>query len=133
MDGILRKVPELAFFPELGGCVPRLDAPAPLAGRAAAARVAALAGPDLVAGVRGALDRLRARAEAESNGGLRFLVASLAHFLGSLAAERHPLLVALYLRGADPRIQAPGELALAMDAFDQSLAAGSSAGSRGAR
>lgn len=117
LDSLLRAVPELAFFPELGACVP--DVPA---GRAPdPTELARLDGPDLRARVLTALESLGERAQREDNGGLAALVRILTFFLAgdrAVPAADHPLLVALYLRGA-ARARGDGdswpEIARAMD------------------
>jgi hypothetical protein len=99
VDSLLRAVPELAFFPELGPCVPDVPAgrdPDP-------AGLARLDGPDLRARVLTGLVALAERAEREQSGGLAALVRILTFFLAgerAVPAADHPLLVALYLRGA---------------------------------
>lgn len=119
VEFILRAVPELAFFPELAGCVPAVpagDAWPPGPGELARLDTAALR-TDVLAG----LDALALRAEREQSGGLAFLVRTLTYFLvgdAALPAAEHPLLVALFLRGAArgrEALDVPPEIARAMD------------------
>lgn len=118
----MRAVPELAFFPEFAACVPAVPAvvswpPTP----------ADLAGLDLGperSQVLAGLDALAVRAEQQRSGGLAFLVRTLTYFLvgpAALPAGQHPLLVALFLRGAARGHQgrdAALEIARAMDRWD---------------
>jgi hypothetical protein len=95
-DLLLRRVPEVALLPELEAL--RFP-PERILGSAEAnhaARIAELATPEYRDRLRAALDAASARAEAERNGGLAFVVTTLAYFLPRLQPERHPLVVALY-------------------------------------
>lgn len=118
VEVVLRAVPELAFFPELAACVPEVPAGAWPPGRPEFAR---LDEPALRARVLAGLDALAQRAVRERSGGLAFLVRTLTYFLvgdAALPAAEHPLLVALFLRGAARAcegVDAPPEIARAMD------------------
>lgn len=122
VEFILRAVPELAFFPELAGCVPDLPVPDEWPpGRRRFGDVELEGWRDQV--LRG-LEALAARAERERSGGLAFLVRTLTYFLAgpaALPAVEHPLLVALLLRAAArgrEGLDVPLELARAMDRWD---------------
>ena len=120
IEVVLRAVPELAFFPEFAACVPAVPAavswpPTP----------ADLAGLDLERSqVLAGLDLLAVRAQQQRSGGLAFLVRTLTYFLvgpAALPAGQHPLLVALYLRGAARGHHGRDvalEIARAMDRWD---------------
>ena len=95
-DLLLRRVPEMALIRELEAL--RFP-PERILGSVAAnhgARIAELATPEYLDRLRAALDAASARARTEQNGGLAFLVTTLAYFLPRLPPERHPLVVALY-------------------------------------
>lgn len=125
VDVLLRAVPELAFFPELDPCVPAVPAgrqpPPDPAWPPDPAELARRDGPDLRARVLTALEALAARAERDASGGLAALVRILTFFLAgerAVPAVDHPLLVALFLRGAARergRPDTPAEIARAMD------------------
>lgn len=119
VDVLLRAVPELVFFPELDPCVPAV--PAGRGWPPTAAELAPLDGADLRERVLTGLVALAGRAERENSGGLAALVRILTFFLAgerALAAPEHPLLVALFLRGAARGrgvAETPAEIARAMD------------------
>ena len=95
-DLLLRRVPEMALLPE----VVELRFPPDRVHAAVeanhAARIAELATPEYLESLRAALAAASVRAGAERNGGLSFLVTTLAYFLATIPPERHPLVVALY-------------------------------------
>jgi hypothetical protein len=124
MDLLLRRVPEVAFFPELTAALFDPNRLASASASTDARRIAELADAAFLESLRAALRLLGERAEREHNGGLRFLVASLEHFLMSLPPERHPLVVALYFRARmrGPAIaEGPELVARRMDDYDREL------------
>jgi hypothetical protein len=124
-DLLLRRVPELAFLPELATLrfPPERILPAVEADHAA--RIAELATPEYLERLHEALLEASVRAAAERNGGVSFLVTTLAYFLTALPPERHPLIVALYFfskwndRPEGARLEAVAEL---MDEYEERLA-----------
>lgn len=119
VEVVLRAVPDLAFWPELAACVP--DVPAGRDWPPDPADLPRQFDVAAVARVLTGLEALAVRAEQEHSGGLAFLVRTLTYFLAGPAAvspAEHPLLVALYLRGAARargRPDDPPEIARAMD------------------
>lgn len=117
VDLVLRAVPDLACWPELDACVLAVPPGAAASPADLTRRVDAAA----VARVLTGLEALAVRAERERSGGLAFLVRTLTHFLvgdAAVPAADHPLLVALYLRGAARAAggpETPREIARAMD------------------
>ena len=95
-DLLLRRVPEMALLPEVVGL--RFPPERVFAAVEAnhAARIAELATPEYLESLRAALAAASVRAGTERNGGLSFLVTTLAYFLTVIPPERHPLVVALY-------------------------------------
>lgn len=109
VEALLRMVPVVAFFPELEAVMPAPLGPGPLTPH----NVASSAHAAWLARVVEALRSLEARAQAQSDGGLRFLAVTLRHFLrndddsasddGRASEQRvppaeHPLVVALFAR-----------------------------------
>src|SRR5438876_4999129 len=95
-DLLLRRVPEIALLPEV---IALRFPPERILGAAEAnhaARITELATPEYLERLRAALAAASARAGTERNGGLAFLVTTLAYFLAAIPPERHPLVVALY-------------------------------------
>jgi hypothetical protein len=124
MDLLLRRVPEVALFPEFRHLRFSNTDSAPAGSKHHAARVAKLADAAYLERVREALSALERRAAEESNGGLTFVASSLRHFVTSLPAERHPLVVALYfssLAGDRPEAESPEFLACQMDDYESGL------------
>jgi hypothetical protein len=124
MDLLLRRVPEVALLPEFRSL--RFSEPAhpPASPKGHAARVAKLADAAFLERLRESLVALEERASKENNGGLRFVASSLRHFVASLPAERHPLVVALYflsLAGGDRAAESPEILAIQMDDYESGL------------
>jgi hypothetical protein len=121
VDELLRRVPEVAFLPELE---PRVFAPAAIVAVSAfvaTTQIAKLADATCVAGVRAGLEAARARAQRESNGGLEFLATTLGHFLDQMPPDRHPLIVALWCRAWARRLgqdDVPEAVAFAMDEYE---------------
>lgn len=119
VEALLRRVPELAFVPELEPCVPHT--PPGVAWPPSPADLVAGADAEFLARVLTGLSALAERAERERNGGLAALIRILTYFLhgdAALPAGEHPLLVALLLRGAaraQGRPDAAAEIARAMD------------------
>lgn len=117
VDAVLRAVPDLSCWPELDACVPDVPRDTP----PTPAELTRLVDVAAVARVLAGLEALAARAEREQSGGLAFLVRTLTYFLvgdTAVPAVEHPLLVALYLRGAARargRPESPPEIARAMD------------------
>lgn len=110
VEALLRMVPAVAFFPELDALVPAPLGPEPLTPQAIARGVTEL-DPAWLPRVVDALRSLEARAQATTDGGLRFLAVTLRHFLHDdherprepVPAEpvppaEHPLVVALFAR-----------------------------------
>jgi len=121
VDLLLRRVPDVAFVPELEGQLFTNEALGAVSPFLAPAQIARLATADYVAGLRAALDVLRARAHAEKNGGLEFLATTLAHFLDQMSPDHHPLIVALWCRSwarRRGRDEVPHAIAIAMDEYE---------------
>lgn len=121
VEALLRMVPVVAFFPELEPLVPAPLGPGPLTHQALTDGADAA----WLARVAEALRTLEARANAEADGGLCFLAATLRHFLEPepIAPHEHPLVVALFAR-TDARRQAnpdhpdhPNEVARVLDGW----------------
>lgn len=123
VDDLLRRVPEVAFAPELAGC---LFAAEVLAGGSVFSgpeQIARLADAAYVLRLRAGLDALRERAKREKNGGLEFLAHTLGHFLDRMSLDEHPLVVALWCRSwarRRGRDEVPAAIAVAMDAYESS-------------
>lgn len=119
VEFILRAVPELAFSPELAGCIPELSVPGEWP--PTRQQIGDSEPEGFRAQVLSGLEALAARAERERSGGLAFLVRTLTYFLAgeaALPAVEHPLMVALLLRAAArgrEGLDTPLELARAMD------------------
>jgi hypothetical protein len=122
VDALLRMVPVVAFFPELEALVPAPLGPGPLTPPALTEAADAAEGGAWLARVGEALRALQARAEAQADGGLQFLAATLRHFLEveRIPAAEHPLVVALFVR-TDARRHArpdhPNEVARVLDGW----------------
>jgi hypothetical protein len=123
VDALLRRVPDVAFAPEVEGC---LFPPGALAGidlLGAPALVAKLADGAYLARLRAALEVLGERARREKNGGLEFLATTLSHFIDRTPPDRHPLVVALWCRSLARRLgkaDVPAAIAVAMDVYESS-------------
>ena len=123
VDALLRRVPEVAYAPEVAGCV---FPPEKLAGidlLSAPALVAKLADAAYLARLGKGLDALRDRARAEKNGGLEFLATTLRHFADKTPPDQHPLIVALWCRSLARRLgrdDVPAAIAVAMDVYESS-------------
>ena len=94
---MLKAVPGVAFQEEFTGCLVPADQLADTPSPEEMERVCDAAWREqLIDG----LDALDARAESQSNGGLKFLAHTLKHFLTvqKIALPEHPLAVGLYLR-----------------------------------
>lgn len=121
VDALLRRVPDVAFAPEVEGC---LFPPAALAGvdlLSAPALVAKLADAAYLARLGAALEALGERARREKNGGLEFLATTLRHFVDRTPPDRHPLVVALWCRSLARRLgkdDVPAAIAVAMDVYE---------------
>jgi len=121
VDALLRRVPEVAFAPELEGC---LFAANDLAGTSLFAepeQIARLTDAAYVVRLRAGLDALGARARGEGNGGLEFLARTLGHFLDRMPCDEHPLVVALWCRSwarRRGRDEVPAAIAVAMDDYE---------------
>jgi hypothetical protein len=121
VDALLRRVPEVAFAPELQGCLFPAEALAGADLYSAPALVAKLADAGFVARLGAALDVLRERAHGEKSGGLEFLATTLRHFLDRTPPDQHPLVVALWCRSLARRRgqdDVPASIAVAMDAYE---------------
>ena len=121
VDELLRRVPEVAFLPELERCVPSPAAIVAVSAFVAPAQIARLADGAFIAGLRAGIEAARARAQREGNGGLEFLATTLGHFLDQMPPDRHPLVVALWCRAwARRRGQddVPEAIAFAMDDYE---------------
>jgi hypothetical protein len=120
MDFLLRRVPEFALLPELAKV--RFARQSLASGLQAdhRVRISRLADRAYLERLEAMLDEVRGRAEAERNGGLLFLTASLRHFVTTLPPERHPLVVALYFLSlvTDASEETPEALALCMDEYE---------------
>jgi len=122
-DLLLRRVPEVALVPELRELRFTPERLLPFTGVHPATRIAELADAAYLERLRSALATLEERANEERNGGLRFLSASLRHFVTALPPERHPLIVALYFVSAfDAPEGALDEVARRMDEYENALA-----------
>jgi hypothetical protein len=128
VEALLRMVPVVAFMTELEALVPAPLGAAPLTPAALtealteAADAADAALSAWLARVVEALGALQVRAEAEANGGLRFLAGTLRHFLEveRIPAAEHPLVVALFARTDARRRGAPdhpNEVARVLDGW----------------
>jgi hypothetical protein len=120
-DLLLRRVPEVAFLSEFAGL--RFEGLSKRDGQPAK-QIAHLADATYLERLKTALACLRKRADAEANGGLGFVAASLLHFVGRLPPERHPLVVALYfvsLAEGDPVQERPDKVAIRMDEYEEGL------------
>jgi hypothetical protein len=129
VEALLRMVPVVAFFPELEAVMPAPLGPGPLTPHNVASSVHA----PWLARVVAALCSLEARAQAQSDGGLRFLAVTLRHFLRSadarddgdageqrVAPAEHPLVVALFARThaqQQARPDHPNEVARVLDGW----------------
>lgn len=123
VDELLRRVPEVAFLPELDRSVFSPAAIGAVSAFVAPAQITRLADPAYIAGLRAALEATRARARRETNGGLEFLMTTLGHFLDQLPPDRHPLVVALWCRSWARRLgrdEVPAAIAVAMDDYEAS-------------
>lgn len=124
MDLLLRRVPEVALLPEFRSLRFSGHAQASAKPKEHAARVAKLADAAFLERLRESLVALEKRASEENNGGLRFVASCLRHFVASVPAERHPLVVALYflsLGGDDRAAEGPETLAIQMDDYESGL------------
>jgi hypothetical protein len=124
MDYLLRRVPEVALLPEFADLRFSIEAPLPGSARMHAERIVKLADSAYLERLRYALDLLVERAAGEHNGGLGFVAASLRHFVNSLPAEHHPLVVALYflsVSGGDLGPESLDGLASQMDDYESGL------------
>jgi hypothetical protein len=127
VDGLLRLVPELAFVPELEGCLFAAKSLAGMSPFAPPEEIAKLTDVAYLAGVRAALEAMRVRGHAESNGGLEFLATTLAHFLHRMTPGEHPLIVALWCRSWARRRgkdDVPEAIAVAMDEYESTRGSG---------
>lgn len=127
VDALLRRVPDVAFAPELEGCIFTAEALAGLAPFAQPAHLARLADASYLGELTRALDAVKDRARRENDGGLEFLASSLAHFVSKLPPEEHPLIVALWCRSwarKRGRDEVPAAVAAAMDEFESSRGSG---------
>jgi hypothetical protein len=128
VDALLRLVPEVAFAPELEGCLFPPEIIAPLSPFAPPVQIGNLANEAYVSALRAGLAALGARARTEKNGGLEFMATTLGHFLDRMAPGDHPLVVALWCRSwarRRGRDEIPEAIAMAMDEYE------SGRGSRG--
>jgi hypothetical protein len=123
VDALLRRVPEVAFAPELEGCLFGADALAGSSVFAGPGHLARLSDAAYVVRLRAALDALGRRAKQEDNGGLEFLARTLGHFLDRMPGDEHPLVVALWCRSwarRRGRDEVPAAIAVAMDQYESS-------------
>jgi hypothetical protein len=123
VNELLRRVPDVAFAPELAGCLFAAEAVAPSTPLDAPAYVARLADAAYVKRMRGALEALKERSHREGNGGMEFLATTLGHFADRVPADRHPLVIALWCRSVARRLgqpDVPPAVAAAMDLFESS-------------
>lgn len=121
VDMLLRRVPDVAFVPELEGSVFSSESLGAVSPFVARAQITKLATPDYLVGLRAGLDALLARARAEKNGGLEFLATTLGHFVDEMPPDQHPLLVALWCRAwarRRGRDEVPQAVAVAMDEYE---------------
>jgi len=123
VDALLRRVPEVAFVPELEGCLFGANALAGTTLFVEPDQLARLADAAYVARLRAGLDALGERARREDNGGLEFLARTLGHFLDRMPCDEHPLVVALWCRSwarRRGRDEVPAAIAVAMDDYESS-------------
>jgi hypothetical protein len=123
VDALLRRVPEVAFAPELEGCLFAANALAGTSVFAEPEQIARLADAAFVARLRAGLESIGERAKREENGGLAFLARTLVHFLDRMPVDEHPLVVALWCRSwarRRGRDEVPGAIAVAMDDYESS-------------
>jgi hypothetical protein len=123
VDALLRLVPDVAFAPELEGCLFAAEAIAGMSPFVPPEQIARLADATFLAGLRAALGRVGERASREKNGGLEFLATTLAHFLDRMTPGEHPLIVALWCRSwarRRGRDEVPAAIAVAMDEYESS-------------
>jgi hypothetical protein len=129
VDALLRLVPDVAFAPELEGCLFAADALAGMSLFSDHDQLGRLADASYLARLRAGLDALGTRAHGEKNGGLEFLATTLGHFLDRMTPDEHPLVVALWCRSwarRRGRDEVPAAIAAAMDDYESSR--GSKAG-----
>jgi hypothetical protein len=118
VEALLRVVPRVAFFPELGAVLP-----APLGEQELSPEAVRVAADE--AWLDRVIDALRAlerRAVEHDDGGLRFLAVTLRCFLTEQRIDpaEHPLVVALFLRTVARRgalRDHPSDVARALDAW----------------
>jgi hypothetical protein len=123
VDALLRRVPDVAFAPELEACLFGADALAGTMLFAEPEQIARLIDDAYVTRLRGGLDALGERAKREKNGGLEFLARTLGHFLDRMPFDQHPLIVALWCRSwarRRGRDEVPAAIAVAMDHYESS-------------
>jgi hypothetical protein len=121
VDLLLRRVPEVAFEPELEGCLFGGDALAGTTLFVEPDQLARLTDASYVARLRAALGVLGERAGRENDGGLEFLARTLGHFLDRMPCDEHPLVVALWCRSwarRRGRDEVPAAIAVAMDDYE---------------
>lgn len=127
VDALLRLVPEMAFVPELEPCLFATKSLAGMSPFAPPEQITKLADAQYLAGVRAALDAVRTRAHAASDGGLEFLATTLGHFLDRMTPGEHPLVVALWCRSwarRRGRDDVPEAIAAAMDEYESTRGSG---------
>jgi len=123
VDALLRRVPDVAFAPELDGCLFASNALAGTSVFAEPEQIARLTDAAYVARLRAGLDVIGERAKREDNGGLEFLARTLGHFLDRMPCDEHPLVVALWCRSwarRRGRDEVPAAIAVAMDEYESS-------------
>jgi hypothetical protein len=123
VDELLRLVPDVAFAPELEGCLFGADALAGTSLFVSPAHLARLSDAAYLVRLRAALDALGQRAKREGNGGLEFLARTLGHFLDRMPPDEHPLVVAMWCRSwarRRGRDEVPAAIADAMDHYESS-------------
>ncbi|HEY3822809.1 MAG TPA: hypothetical protein VGL81_36845 [Polyangiaceae bacterium] len=123
VDALLRRVPDVAFAPELEGCLFGAEALAGSSVFAGPGYLARLSDAAYVARLRAALEAVGERARREDNGGLQFLAGTLGHFLDGMPGDEHPLVVALWCRSwarRRGRDEVPAAIAVAMDQYESS-------------
>jgi hypothetical protein len=123
VDALLRLVPDVAFAPELEGCLFSANALAGTSVFAEPEQIARLTDTAYVARLRAGLDAVGERAKREDNGGLEFLARTLGHFLDRMPCDEHPLVVALWCRSWARRRgkgEVPAAIAVAMDDYESS-------------
>ncbi len=121
VDALLRLVPDVAFAPEMEGCLFPGDALAGTSLFVAPAQLARLADAAYLLRLRAGLDAVGQRAKQEDNGGLEFLARTLGHFLDRLPPDEHPLVVAMWCRSwarRRGRDEVPAAIAAAMDHYE---------------